>query len=278
MAPYLERVSNFVNEFDNQQRVLRAILWLGFALFLYFMLQLLIFLNTEPQIDDTTTEGYVLYLGWNPSSCRLHRDWVGKNCSRKPANEWTIRGFHPQPGSRTHCRSVHRFRANQMTSVMPRLETDWPNLFQTMSDEEYWRQAWLAHGSCSHHNFSTPNYFKKALEIYSKYPIGVWLAMEHIKPGSSKRDLKTAAQFKSTLRKHTGNRHSFALFCDKVKDKELYLISQIALCISSNEDVNNLRNCPKQIKSNCPDVFYFPGERKLLEKCSCCHQCKFQCP
>lgn len=251
--PFLGRHIPPLRRYHNQQRCLYSLMVLCAIVLVILLIMLERHLPVKHEINDENTQGYILHLGWNPSSCLLGDNHF--NCTQEWAHNtnWAIRSFRPQPATLHNCPSLKHFRPYKLLDLAVKLETAWPNIFGSLYDEEYWHEEWIKYGTCTHHQFEEWQYFEKALELYGKFQINKWFRYASIQPSSNLNDLYDKDSFRYAIESHIGQdeANSYAYICKKLPGTNINMLEEIVFCISSNGNVSDLRTCPSAIKTTC---------------------------
>jgi len=115
----------------------------------------------------------------------------------------------------------------------------------------------VAHGSCS--ELAPEDYFQKTIDFDEKYNISNWLSAQNIEPSNEKTVKKT--DFIAAIQKHVADAN-FVLKCEEVTasdNSKHNWFKEIMICVT--KDVKSLRKCGDEMKTDCPDDFYYIQDR-----------------
>ncbi|XP_078340587.1 ribonuclease T2-like isoform X2 [Crassostrea virginica] len=85
-------------------------------------------------------------------------------------------------------------------SIRAQLAKLWPNLNASSNNEQFWKQEWKKHGSCS--SLTIEQYFEKAIQLATLYNIYNILEKNSIKPSS--KIYYTDKEISESIQKVTG--------------------------------------------------------------------------
>ncbi|KAL4607700.1 hypothetical protein ACB092_09G193900 [Castanea dentata] len=182
--------------------------------FIWFLFFLPIVYAAEPY------DYFQLVLQWPPTVCH-------GTCTRPVQQNFTIHGLWPsnstKPELPINC-SPSPFNPALIKDLKPRLDKCWPNL--TGENEDFWKNQWETHGTCSEDTYSEHGYFSKALTLKKNVDILGYLDNGGIKPLPPKvvyRKSEISDVIEHGGHKFSGTGHKPRLWCSG--DNELLEIS-----------------------------------------------------
>ncbi|XAR53552.1 Ribonuclease T(2) [Bertholletia excelsa] len=119
-----------------------------------------------------------LALQWPASYCQL------KDCREIPSY-FTIHGLWPDNYSGKGLANCYNkpYETINDAALLQRLQTSWPSLLRSKSNQKLWKHEWTEHGTCSLSRYTQMQYFEKALELNARYDLIEHMKTKGVSPG-----------------------------------------------------------------------------------------------
>lgn len=130
---------------------------------------------------------------WPITGCLTWEDsWYTHTCTIDDTKtQWTIHGVWPTTKhiiGPSYCNDTYEFDPEQIRDLVPELEEKWTNVRDGTYEFGFWKHEWEKHGTCAMQLPSMGNeylYFRKALELYSRYNVTEMMVQAGIVPGQN---------------------------------------------------------------------------------------------
>jgi len=182
------------------------------------------------------------------------------------AKLWTIHGIWP---TKKHeigplfCNRTDRFDPKKIESLLPELRAKWTDVRAGGGDEyNFWKHEWEKHGTCAEQLPSMANeylYFKKALDLHSKYNVTALLGDE-VSPGQKYDPSTVVSTLSRALRSQDGLSVSPAVNCAHDNHFEDRLFYEIIICFDKEFNRIGCEDTKGGIYGSCgdEDPFFYP--------------------
>jgi ribonuclease T2 len=200
--------------------------------------------------DSKSFDYIILEQQWPPTQCKDQFQ-----CSNPPLF-FTMHGAWPNDDNGDYpCNcSDEQFDPSAVSNILSELETYWPSLKCTGSDDScddsFWSHEWGKHGTCAGYEISSmqsqEGYFGTTLELRSKYDLLTALKAANIEPSDSEG--YSADDVKAAVKNYYGATPN--LQCDDNGN-----ISVMAVCFSTDLMI---QDCMSDGDACYKDTVYLP--------------------
>ncbi|XP_033096989.1 ribonuclease Oy-like [Anneissia japonica] len=127
---------------------------------------------------------------WPPTFCMSQVDLPSRACNPANVTTWIIRGLWPIKVTQDHpnnCLPQQMFDSAKIKDIEKDLNRTWPCLLTNLPYTWIWQHEWCRHGSCAQVSpelQGEAKYFRKAIDLHSKFSIDMALRSASIIPGN----------------------------------------------------------------------------------------------
>lgn len=202
---------------------------------------------------------------WPPAACIFVENEDQKCNITSSIQSWVIHGLWPtESGTQgpNFCNVSWKFDLDEVQTLRPRLDYNWPSIILGKTPEESWKHEWEKHGTCGATLAAISDellYFNQTLGLHVKFNISQILAQGGVLPSSTKK--YNPKDIQTILNDYLGFNPSIT--CVKEKKTENFYLEQVEVCLDksfSPVDCDSRTPRKSSTKDRPHDLLFMPED------------------